>query len=78
MLHRHGGGSDCVRGGEISEMENEHDTLKIVLRDHFNQRKVVFKTSLAGEHIDHYYEVFEAFLLSVGFSRETIDRRYEQ
>ena len=36
---------------------SEPNTLKIVLRDHFNQRKVVFKTSLAGEHIDHYYEM---------------------
>ena len=59
-------------------MENAHDTLKIVLHDRFNQRKVVFKTTLAGENIDHYYEAFEAFLLSVGFARETIDGRYEQ
>ena len=56
----------------------EPNTLKIVLNDHFTQRKIVFKTTLAGEPIDHYYEAFEAFLLSVGFARETIDGRYEQ
>ena len=59
-------------------MTNEPNTLKIVLDDHFNKRRVVFKTSLTGEHVDHYYEAFESFLLSIGFARETIDGRYEQ
>ena len=56
----------------------EPNTLKIVLNDRFNGRKVVFKATLAGENIDHYYAEFEAFLLAVGFARETIDGRYEE
>ena len=52
-------------------------TIKFVLDDDFNQRTVEFKTTLGGDSIDHYYEAFEAFLLAVGFVKDTIDRRYE-
>lgn len=58
-------------------LSGSRSTLSFTLNDDFNDRVVEFKTTLDGDHIDNYYEAFEAFLLAVGFAQESISRRYE-
>lgn len=44
------------------------NSIKIVLKDGFNGRKVTFSTTFDGENIGDYREAFDAFLLAVGFA----------
>lgn len=48
--------------------------LAFLLEDGFNEREVILRTTLSGDHIDDYYEAFHAFLLAVGFAQESINR----
>lgn len=50
------------------------NTLAFLLEDDFNGREVVLRTTLTGDNIECHYEAFHAFLLAIGFVKESIDR----
>lgn len=49
-------------------------TLKFKCNDTPNNRVVEYKTTLAGENIQHYVDAFRAFLLALEFHKDAIDR----